>query len=218
MFSNCTLRFFNREEVQSARFWSKNANPISKQAKHMKSKEVRIALYTPLSMPSSPIRELIGIRLSTMCLGLKPLPLIVHILAALGQILSMVAYLVGLQNYKHANISGGCPVKDDSSTIDGLMTASVCAYNHFWFIGYACTLFSLMSILGVITELGILFFREKLHQSKNNLFRGIVYTLKSLCTLGISYDIGIAMGAIEMVTGVFLIVVALFGSKFGYEL
>lgn len=135
---------------------------------------------------------------------------ILHFVAAVVELLSGVTLLVGLSSFTGLELKTGCNPNAISSAIN-------CGSNLQWFIGFTALVYALLSLFFVFTEVGLVFFDRFFKKLKSDALRGYIYVAKGVAILGLSGDLGIAAGTIEMAVGVVLIVMHIISSKNGSD-
>lgn len=77
-----------------------------------------------------------------------------------------------------------------------------------WYLSYSVFCFGLISIIFAICEIGLVFFPQYFKFVDSMMLRAIIYILKGIATLGVSGDLGIAAGALELAIGVAMLIYA----------
>jgi hypothetical protein len=73
--------------------------------------------------------------------------------------------------------------------------------NMAWYASYSLFGFGLISLLFAVAEIGLLLKPDWFAVVDSYVLRGIVYIIKGIATLGVSGDLGIAGGALELIIG-----------------
>jgi hypothetical protein len=87
--------------------------------------------------------------------------------------------------------------------------------NMGWYGSYSIFCFGLISILFAVAELGLLFAPQYFGFVDSPVLRAVVYILKGIATLGVSNDLGIAAGSLEIIIGVVMILFVLLTGGLG---
>jgi hypothetical protein len=86
--------------------------------------------------------------------------------------------------------------------------------NWGWYASYSIFCFGLISLLFAIAELGLIVVPQYFGFVDSPVLRAVVYILKGIATLGVSNDLGIAAGSMEIIIGVVMLVYVIFTGGF----
>jgi hypothetical protein len=81
--------------------------------------------------------------------------------------------------------------------------------NAWWYMSYSVFCFGLISLLFAIAELGLIIQPEWFSFVDSPILRAVVYILKGIATLGMSNDLGIAAGSMEIIIGAVMLIFAI---------
>jgi hypothetical protein len=82
--------------------------------------------------------------------------------------------------------------------------------NAWWYMSYSVFCFGLISLLFAVAELGLIIKPDWFSFVDSPILRAVVYILKGIATLGLSNDLGIAAGAMEIIIGAVMLILAIF--------
>lgn len=75
-----------------------------------------------------------------------------------------------------------------------------------WYLSYSVFCFGLISLIFAVFEIGLVFFPQYFKFVDSMMLRSIIYILKGIATLGVSGDLGIAAGALELAIGAAMLI------------
>ena len=127
------------------------------------------------------------------------LQFVIYILSFCVQVIVCAAYFNDYSN--HGNCDG---IKSGYSPSKGYSVNS-CHYYNFSLLA-----FGIISLLFAICELGLAIAPDKFKFVDSDVLRGVVYILKGIATLGVSNDLGIAAGSMEIIVGAVLLILVIF--------
>ena len=128
------------------------------------------------------------------------LQFVIYILSFCVQVIVCAAYF---NEYSHRSCDSS--IKSGYAPNEKYGSVNFCHYFNFSLLA-----FGIISVLFAICELGLAIAPDKFKFVDSDVLRGVVYILKGIATLGVSNDLGIAAGSLEIIVGAVLLILVIF--------
>ena len=130
-------------------------------------------------------------------------------IAFCSQILSAATYFFAYDHrgYKYSDgLTTGCAPNPSRNPSNNCHSYSV---NMGWYYEYSMFCFGIISLFFAIAEVGLLIKKEWFSFVDSAILRSVIYILKGIATLGLSNDLGVASGIIEIIIGAVMLILEL---------
>jgi hypothetical protein len=140
--------------------------------------------------------------------------LVISVLAFCIQVIAAAAYFYAYDAY-HGDITSGLAPKGGSKDGKGGIWGYWRNWNFGFYASYSVFCFGIMSVLFAVAELGLIIKPDWFSFVDSPVLRAVIYILKGVATLGVSNDLGIAAGSMEIIIGAVMLAYAIFKGGLG---